>query len=294
MSIFKGAATAIITPFDENHKPDYSKYDKFLDFQLKNGISAIVVCGTTGETSVLNTNEHIATVEYVTKYVNGRVPVIAGIGSNNTSYAINLLKAIEPFGIDGALAVTPYYNKCTQNGLYEHYKAISDNSKTPIIMYNVPSRTGNNIKPETAAKIFKEVKNVVGIKEASGNLSQILKIMELTDGNIELYSGNDDQIVPILSVGGSGVISVLSNIAPLETNMICNNWFEGKTKEALDLQIKYNSLIDALFSEVNPIPVKRAVELLGYEVGDVALPLTHITKENEENLIIQMKKVGLL
>lgn len=294
MSIFKGAASAIITPFNEDTTVNFDEFAKIIDFQINAGLDAIVVCGTTGESAILNTVDHIETIRFVTEYVNKRVPVIAGVGSNNTQYAIDMIEKVNDFGIDGALVVTPYYNKATQGGLYEHYKAIGNASKAPVIVYNVPSRTGTNIKPQTVAKLVKDVPNITSIKEASGNISQVLEVMEYTDGKIDIYSGNDDQIVPVLSVGGKGVISVLANVAPKETHDICYKFFDGDTKGALDLQIKYNGLIRALFSEVNPIPVKRAVELMGFNTGNVVLPLTHITPENEEILKNEMKKVGLL
>ena len=228
------------------------------------------------------------------EFTKGRVPVVAGTGSNSTRTAIELSEAAVEAGVDGLLVVTPYYNKATQAGLIQHYKAIADAAKAPIIMYSVASRTGCNIEPATAATLVKEVDNIVGIKEASGNISQIAKIMNLTDGKIDLYSGNDDQIVPILSLGGIGVISVLSNVAPQQTHDICAKWFAGDIKGSVELQLKALPLVDALFSEVNPIPVKKAMQLLGYEVGGLRMPLTELTKPNEEKLAKAMKDFGIL
>ena len=264
MAIFKGAGVAIVTPMYEDGKVNYDKLEELLEFQIANSTDAIIICGTTGESSTMTHGEHLKTIKFAIDKVNKRVPVIAGTGSNCTRESINLSKKAEEIGVDGLLCVTPYYNKATQAGLYEYYKAISDAVNIPIIMYNVPSRTGTNILPETAVKIAKEVKNVVAIKEASGNISQVAKLAALADGCIDIYSGNDDQVVPLLALGGKGVISVLSNVAPRETHDMVMKFLEGDVKGSLDIQLKYMDVIHNLFSEVNPIPAKRAVAEMGY------------------------------
>ena len=262
MAIFKGAAVAIVTPFFDNGEINYPKLAELLDYQIANGTDAIVICGTTGESSTLSHEEHLEAIRFTVEHVAKRVPVIAGTGSNCTETAIYLSQEAEKYGADALLVVTPYYNKATQKGLIAHYTAVAESVSLPVIMYNVPSRTGCNIQPETAVALAKNVKNIVGIKEASGNISQVAKLMQLADGCIELYSGNDDQVVPILSLGGNGVISVLSNVAPKETHDIVALYNEGKVKESCDLQLKALPLIHALFSEVNPIPVKKALNLM--------------------------------
>lgn len=294
MAIFTGAGVAIITPFHEDGSVNYNKLEELIDFQCNNGTDSIVICGTTGESATLSEAEHIECIKKAVEFTKGRVPVVAGTGSNSTRTAIELSEEAVKAGVDGLLVVTPYYNKATQAGLIQHYTAIANAAKAPIIMYSVASRTGVNIAPETAATLVKNVDNIVGIKEASGNLSQVAKIMNLTDGNIDLYSGNDDQIVPVLSLGGIGVISVLSNVAPQQTHDICAKWFEGDVKGSAELQLKAIPLIDALFSEVNPIPAKKAMNLLGYEVGGLRMPLTELTKANEEKLAKAMKDFGIL
>ena len=294
MAIFTGAGVAIVTPFNADGSVNYNKLEELIDFQCNNGTDSIIICGTTGESATLSEAGHVECIKKAVEFTKGRIPVIAGTGSNSTHTAIELSTAAVEAGVDGLLVVTPYYNKATQAGLIQHYKAIADAAKAPIIMYSVASRTGCNIEPATAATLVKEVDNIVGIKEASGNISQIAKIMNLTDGNIDLYSGNDDQIVPVLSLGGIGVISVLSNVAPQQTHDICAKWFTGDIKGSAELQLKALPLIDALFSEVNPIPVKKAMQLLGYEVGGLRMPLTELTKPNEEKLAKAMKEFGIL
>jgi 4-hydroxy-tetrahydrodipicolinate synthase len=294
MAIFTGAGVAIITPFHEDGSVNYNKLEELIDFQCNNGTDSIVICGTTGESATLSEAEHVECIKKAVEFTKGRVPVVAGTGSNSTQTAIELSVAAVEAGADGLLVVTPYYNKATQAGLVQHYTAIAEAAKAPIIMYSVASRTGVNIAPETAATLVKNVDNIVGIKEASGNISQIAKIMNLTDGKIDLYSGNDDQIVPIMSLGGIGVISVLSNVAPQQTHDICAKWFAGDIKGSTELQLKAIPLIDALFSEVNPIPVKKAMNLMGYEVGGLRMPLTELTKPNEEKLAKAMKDFGIL
>lgn len=294
MAIFTGAGVAIITPFHADGSVNYDKLEELIDYQCDHGTDGIIICGTTGESSTLTEEEHIECIQKAVQFAKGRVPVIAGTGSNCTRTAIELSVAAVEAGVDGLLLVTPYYNKATQQGLIQHYTAIAEEAKAPIIMYSVASRTGCNIEPATAAALVKNVENIVGIKEASGNISQIAKIMNLTDGRVDLYSGNDDQIVPILALGGLGVISVLSNVAPEQTHEICAKWFAGDTKESARLQLKALPLVEALFSEVNPIPVKKALNLMGFEVGGLRMPLTELTKPNEEKLAKAMRDYGIL
>lgn len=294
MAIFTGAGVAIVTPFNEDGSINYKKLEELIDFQCNNGTDSIVICGTTGESATMTEQEHVDCIKKAVEFTRGRVPVVAGTGSNCTKTAIELSKEAVEAGADGLLVVTPYYNKCTQQGLIEHYKAVAKEAKAPIIMYSVGSRTGVNIAPETAATLVKEVDNIVGIKEASGNISQVAKIMNLTDGKIDMYSGNDDQIVPIMSLGGIGVISVLSNVAPKETHDICAKFLAGDVKGSRELQLRAIPLIDALFSEVNPIPVKKALNLMGYEVGGLRMPLTELTEGNTEKLAKAMKEFGIL
>lgn len=293
MAIFKGAGVAIVTPFKENMEVNYDKLGELLDYQIENGTDSIVICGTTGEASTLTHEEHLECIRYTVDKVNKRVPVIAGTGSNSTDTAIYLSTEAEKYGADGLLLVTPYYNKATQKGLKEHFTDIAREVDIPILLYNVPGRTGCNLLPGTVAGLVKEVDNIVGIKEACGNVTQIASLMHLTQGDIDLYSGNDDQIVPLLSLGGIGVISVLSNIAPSKTHDIVVNYLEGNVKLSLEQQLKYYPLIDALFCEVNPIPVKKAMNLMGFEVGGLRKPLTEMEPENTEKLIKAMKEAGL-
>lgn len=293
MPIFKGAGVAIVTPFKENMEVNYDKLGELIDYQIENGTDSIIICGTTGESSTLSHEEHLECIKYAIDRVNKRVPVVAGTGSNCTETAIYLSEEAQKYGADALLIVTPYYNKATQNGLISHYTQIAKKVDLPIIMYNVQSRTGCNIQPETAATLTKNVDNIVGIKEASGNISQAAKIMQLTNGEIEMYSGNDDQIVPILSLGGQGVISVLSNIAPKETHDIVALYHEGKVQESLKLQLKAIPLIEQLFCEVNPIPVKRALNFMGFGVGTLRSPLSEMEEEHAKKLETEMKNFGI-
>lgn len=294
MAIFTGAGVAIVTPFHADGSVNYDKLEELINYHCDNGTDSIIICGTTGESATLSEAEHVECIKKAVEFTKGRIPVVAGTGSNSTQTAIELSREAVEAGADGLLVVTPYYNKATQQGLIQHYTAIAKEAKAPIIMYSVASRTGCNIAPETAATLVKNVDNIVGIKEASGNISQIAKIMQLTDGKIDLYSGNDDQIVPVMSLGGIGVISVLSNVAPRETHDICAKYLAGDVKGSLELQLKAIPLIEQLFSEVNPIPVKKAMNLLGFEVGGLRMPLTELTKANEEKLAKAMREFGIL
>ncbi len=290
--IFKGCGTAIITPFMEDGV-NFEEFKKMLEFQIENGADAIIVCGTTGEASTMTLDERKETIKFAVKIANGRVPIIAGTGANCTKNAIEMTKYAESVGVDGALVVTPYYNKTTQAGLIEHYKVIAESTKLPIILYSVPSRTGVNILPETCKELSK-IENIVAIKEASGNLSQIAEIANLCGEELNIYSGNDDQITAILAVGGVGVISVLSNIAPKYTHDIVNNFLNGNVKDAMDLQIRAIPLIRALFCEVNPIPVKAAMNMLGYNAGKPRLPLIEMSKNGKDKLEKELKDFGLI
>ena len=294
MAIFTGAGVEIITPFHADGSINYEKLEELIDYHCNNGTDSIVICGTTGESATMTEEEHLDCIKKTIDFTKGRVPVIAGTGSNCTRTAIELSKAAAEYGADGLLVVTPYYNKATQAGLIQHYTAVANEAKAPIIMYSVASRTGCNIEPTTVAHLVKNVDNIVGIKEASGNISQVAKIMNLTDGKVDLYSGNDDQIVPIMSLGGKGVISVLSNIAPKETHDICAKFFEGDVKESMQLQLNALPLIEQLFCEVNPIPVKKAMNLMGMEVGGLRMPLTELTEAHTETLKKAMKDFGIL
>ena len=293
MAIFTGAGVAIITPFTENNEVNYEKLGELLDFQINNGTDSIVICGTTGEASTLTHEEQLECIRYTAEKVNKRVPVVAGVGSNCTNTAIYLSKEAMKNGADALLHVTPYYNKATQKGLVGHFTDIAKAVDLPIIMYNVPGRTGCNMQPKTIAELVKNVDNIVGVKEASGDISHIAKIMQLTQGDIDLYSGNDEQIVPLLSLGGKGVISVLSNILPQETHDIVAKYLDGDNKGSLELQLKFIPLIDALFCEVNPIPVKKALNLMGFEVGGMRKPLTDMEPENVQRLANAMKDCGM-
>lgn len=293
MSIFTGAGVAIVTPFNSDETINYNKLDELLDYHCTHGTDAIIICGTTGESATMTEEEHMQCVKFAIDRVKGRIPVIAGTGSNCTRTAIDMSKEAADYGVDGLLLVTPYYNKATQAGLIGHYTAVAKEAKAPIIMYSVASRTGCNIEPATVAELVKNVDNIVAVKEASGNISQVAKIMALTDGNIDLYSGNDDQIVPMLSLGAKGVISVLSNVAPQETHDICEKFFNGDVKGSAALQLKALPLIEQLFCEVNPIPVKKAMQLMGVECGPLRMPLTEISKEHEQALAKAMKDFGI-
>ena len=293
MSIFTGAGVAIVTPFNSDETINYNKLDELLDYHCTHGTDAIIICGTTGESATMTEEEHMQCVKFAIDRVKGRIPVIAGTGSNCTRTAIDMSKEAADYGADGLLLVTPYYNKATQAGLIGHYTAVAKEAKAPIIMYSVASRTGCNIEPATVAELVKNVDNIVAVKEASGNISQVAKIMALTDGNIDLYSGNDDQIVPMLSLGAKGVISVLSNVAPQETHDICEKFFKGDVKGSAALQLKALPLIEQLFCEVKPIPVKKAMQLMGVECGPLRMPLTEISKEHEQALAKAMKDFGI-
>ena len=294
MAIFTGAGVAIVTPFHADGSVNYNKLEELINYQIDHGTDSIVICGTTGESPTLSEKEHVDVIRKAVEFTKGRVPVVAGTGSNSTQTAIELsVEAVEA-GADGLLVITPYYNKCTQAGLAAHFTAIAKEAKAPIIMYSVQSRTGVNIAPETVANLVKNVDNIVGLKEASGNISQVAKIMNLTDGKLDLYSGNDDQIVPVMSLGGLGVISVLSNVAPQYTHDICAKYLVGDVKGSMEMQLKAIPLVDQLFCEVNPIPVKKALNLMGFEVGGLRMPLTELSKANEERLAKAMKEFGIL
>lgn len=293
MSIFTGSGVAIVTPFHEDESVNYDKLDELLDYHCNNGTDSIIICGTTGESSTLSEEEHMDVVKFAIDRVKGRIPVIAGTGSNSTLTTIQMSKEAVEDGADGLLLVTPYYNKCTQGGLIAHYTAVAKEAKAPIVLYSVASRTGVNIAPETVATLYNDVENIVAVKEASGNISQVAKIMNLTDGKIDLYSGNDDQIVPMLALGGKGVISVLANIAPQYTHEICAKFFAGDVEGSCKMQLDAIPLIGKLFCEVNPIPVKKALNLLGKEVGPLRMPLTEMTDENAAALTKAMKEFGL-
>lgn len=291
--IFKGCGTAIITPFTKDDKVDFEAFGKLIEYQIAEKVDAIIVCGTTGEASTMTLEERKETIKFAVQKVNKRIPVIAGTGANCTKSAIEITKYVESIGVDGALVVTPYYNKTTQAGLVAHYTAIAKETNLPIILYSVPSRTGVNILPSTCLELSK-IPNIVAIKEASGNLSQIAEIANLCGDNLNIYSGNDDQITPILSVGGIGVISVLSNIAPNYAHNITENFFNGNIQEAINLQIKAIPLIKALFCEVNPIPVKEACNLLGFGGGTPRLPLVPLSDKGKETLKKELISFGLL
>ena len=293
MAVFKGAGVAIATPFKENGEVNYDEFARLIEFQIENGTDAIIVCGTTGEAATMSEKEHMDVVKFCIDKVAKRIPVIAGTGSNCTQTAIELSKEAQEYGADAVLSVTPYYNKATQGGLYEHFSAIAKAIDIPIILYNVPSRTGCNILPETAVKLARDHKNIVGIKDATGNISQTIKMMSLAEGCIDLYSGDDDQIVPIMSVGGLGVISVLSNVAPRQTHEICQKCLDGDYAAARELQFKAYPLVKALFSEVNPIPVKAALNMVGFEAGPLRLPLTEMEEANKAHLREEMIRYGL-
>lgn len=293
MSIFTGAGVALITPMKENGDVDFAKMKEIIDFQVENGTDAIIICGTTGEASTLTHEEHIECIRKCVEYVNKRIPVIAGTGSNCTKTAVYLSVEAEKAGADGLLLVTPYYNKCTQNGLKAHFKAVAEAVKIPIILYNIPGRTGVKIAVDTVVELCKTVDNIVGVKDATGDLSEVAEVLAAADGCVDLYSGNDDQIVPVVALGGKGVISVLSNILPQETHDMATKLMEGDAKTSQELQLKYLHLINALFSEVNPIPVKKAMNLMGMEVGSLRMPLTEMEEANAEKLKAEMIKAGV-
>lgn len=294
MSIFRGAGVALITPFNSDNSVNFSELERIIEDQVSNGTDAIIVCGTTGEPATMTEDEKLSVIRCAVEKVAGRIPVIAGTGANSTQTVIDFSKKVGNLGVDGLLIVTPFYNKATQKGLYAHYSTIAKGIDLPIIMYNVPSRTGCNLLPETAVSLAKDFPNIVGIKEASGNISQIVRLAQLSQGILDIYSGNDDQIIPILSLGGIGVISVLSNVAPKDTHNMVMEYLEGDTKRALELQLKYVDLVDALFSEVNPIPVKSAMNMMGYEAGGLRLPLTELEMKHKTQLQDELRKVGLV
>lgn len=291
-TIFKGIATALITPLDENGV-NYQQFGSLIDWQIEQGINALVICGTTGESSTLSDQEHRDVIEFAVKRANGRVPIIAGTGSNDTAYAIDLTEFACKAGADAVLVVTPYYNKSTQKGLIKMYNTIADHSTKPLILYNVPSRTGINIEPSTYEALA-EHENIAAIKEANGNISKIVETMSKVRGKLDLYSGNDDQIVPLMSLGGIGAISVLSNIMPSQTVEICNRFFAGDIAGSAELQCRYHALIDALFCEVNPVPVKAAMAAMGFCKNFVRLPLTTMEEKNEEKLLNLMRAENLI
>ena len=294
MAIFQGAGVALVTPFKENGEIDYDRLEELVEERIAGGTDAIVACGTTGEASTMTHEEHLDVISYVCQVVKGRIPVVAGTGSNCTETAVYLSEEAERRGADGILVVSPYYNKATQKGLKAHFTAVANSVKIPMILYNIPGRTGVNIKPETVADLCRNVENIVGVKDATGDISSVAELMCLCDGNIDLYSGNDDQIVPLLSLGGKGVISVLSNIAPAQTHQICQEFFDGNVKESCHLQLKALPLVKALFCEVSPIPVKAAFKLMGKSAGPLRMPLTEMEPENRERLRAAMKEYGLL
>lgn len=294
MSIFTGAGVAIVTPMNQDGSVNYEVFRNIVEDQIAGGTDAIIVCGTTGEASTLTHEEHLENIKFVVDVVNKRIPVVAGTGSNCTETAIYLSKEAEKYGVDGVLLVTPYYNKATQNGLVKHFSTIANAINVPVILYNVPSRTGCNILPETVVKIKEAASNVVAIKEASGNISQVAKIARLTKGEIDIYSGNDDQIVPVLSLGGKGVISVISNVAPKQTHDIVAEYLAGNVEKSKELQLQALDLCDSLFCEVNPIPVKAAMNLMNMNVGPLRMPLTEMEDANKEKLSKAMKAYGIL
>lgn len=293
MSIFKGAGVAIVTPMKENLEVNYEKLEELIDFQISEGTDCIIIAGTTGESSTLTMEEHRKVIKEAVGFAKGRVPVVAGTGSNCTATAIQLSKEAEEDGADGLLVVTPYYNKATQAGLIGHYTKIANEVKLPVIMYNVPSRTGCNILPETAAYLYKNVENIIGLKEATGNVAQAAKTMYLTDGGLDLYSGEDGIVVPLLSIGAIGVISVWSNVAPRQAHDMCVKFFDGDVAGAAKMQLAAEPLIDALFSEVNPIPVKKALNLMGMNAGPARAPLCEMDPEKAKKLAEAMSAYGL-
>jgi len=293
MAIFTGSGTAIVTPFNADGSVNYDAFARLIDFQIENGTNAIIVCGTTGEASTLADDEHIECIRFAAAHINGHVPVIAGAGSNHTEHGVELCKASQKAGADALMLVTPYYNKATQNGLVEHFEIMANSTDLPVIIYNVPVRTNLNILPLTMARLAK-IDNIVAVKEASADIHQIAEIAHLCGDRIDIYSGNDADIIPVLSLGGKGVISVLSNIAPKNVHDIVMLYFEGKHKEALALQLNAMPLIKALFAEVSPVPVKEALNLMGMNAGGYRRPLTTIEPANKELLVAAMKEYGLL
>lgn len=294
MAIFTGAGVALITPMNDDGSVNYEKLRELLEFHVANKTDAIIICGTTGEASTLSDEEHLECIRFACEVINKRIPVIAGTGSNCTQSAIELSKEAEKSGVDGLLLVTPYYNKATQNGLKAHYKAIAKEVNVPIILYNVPSRTGTRLAPQTVVDLCHEVPNIVGVKDATGDISEVAELMSLAKETVDVYSGNDDQIVPVLSLGGKGVISVLSNILPKETHDMVASYLDGDVVKSCEMQLKYFDLVKALFCEVNPIPVKKALNLMGMEVGSLRLPLTEMEDANAKRLEEEMRKAGVI
>ena len=294
MAIFEGAGVALITPFKENGEVNFEKLEELVEEQIAGGTDAIIACGTTGESSTMTHEEDDEVIRFICKKVNHRIPVIAGTGSNCTREAVSKSIAAEKAGADGLLVVTPYYNKATQKGLIQHFTTIANAVSIPVILYHSPGRTGVTMKPETIVTLCREVPNIVGVKEASGDFSAIAEIMHLSGGEIDVYSGNDDQIVPLLAMGGKGVISVLSNVAPRQTHEICASFFRGDVETSRRMQLEALPLINALFCEVNPIPVKAAMNLMGKEVGPMRLPLTTMEEQNQERLAKAMREYGIL
>lgn len=294
MTLFRGAGVAIVTPFTEDNSVDYEELGRLIEYQIEGEIDAIITCGTTGEPVTMTEQERLSVISYTVEKVAKRVPVIAGTGGNCTENVVSFSKKAQKAGADGLLVVTPYYNKATQNGLFKHYKEVASAVDIPIILYNVPSRTGVNILPNTAARLGREIENIVAIKEASGNITQIAEVIQKAQGDLDVYSGNDDQIIPILSLGGIGVISVLANIAPKDTHDMVMKYLNGEAEQARKLQINYIELIQALFTEVNPIPVKKALELMGFHTKHLRMPLTEMEPKNVECLASAMKQMGII
>ncbi len=294
MSIFKGAAVAIVTPFHADGSINFDKLGELIDFQVNNGTDCIVIVGTTGEASTLSHEEHLECIRYAVQKTAHRIPVIAGTGSNCTETEVFLSTEAYKAGVDGVLLVSPYYNKATQKGLKEHFGAVAKACDVPIVLYNIPSRTGVNIQSQTIYDLAKEYDTIVGVKDATGNIPQTMELMQLMQGDFDVYSGEDEIITPMLSIGAKGVISVLSDVAPMDTHLICQKFFDGDAKGSLELQMKYRPLIKALFCETNPIPVKHALNLMGWEVGPLRLPLTPMDEPNFERLKAELKNVGLI
>lgn len=294
MTLFRGAGVAIVTPFTEDNSVDYEELGRLIEYQIEGEIDAIITCGTTGEPVTMTEQERLSVISYTVEKVAKRVPVIAGTGGNCTENVVSFSKKAQKAGADGLLVVTPYYNKATQNGLFKHYKEVASAVDLPIILYNVPSRTGVNILPNTAARLGREIENIVAIKEASGNITQIAEVIQKAQGDLDVYSGNDDQIIPILSLGGIGVISVLANIAPKDTHDMVMKYLNDEAEQARKLQINYIELIQALFTEVNPIPVKKALELMGFHTKHLRMPLTEMEPKNVERLTSAMKQMGII
>lgn len=294
MSIFRGSGVAIVTPMHEDGAVDFEQFAKLIEFQIANGTDAIIVCGTTGEASTLTHEEHLDVIKYCVETVAGRIPVVAGTGSNCTETAVYLSREAQKAGADGLLLVSPYYNKATQNGLYGHFRAVAEAVDIPILLYNVPSRTGCNILPETVVRLCADTENIAGVKEASGNITQIAHLAALAEGKVDIYSGNDDQVVPIMALGGLGVISVLANVAPAQTHEMCQRFFDGDVEGSRRVQLEAMELCQALFCEVNPIPVKKALSLMGLCSGALRMPLTQMEPANAQRLEKAMKAYGIL